>query len=110
MNRETFSRTKNTPITLEMFLKTSVDGFVAATLALYTIPKDMVQKLRSKGCKIFAIVGSDDDVFMRLLKETKDEMPEIELRILEGSDHWMIIEKPEEGLELLIDFLKKIGR
>jgi len=83
---------------------------VAATLALYTIPENVVQKLRSNRCKIFAIVGSEDDVFMRLLKETREEMPEIELRILEGSDHWMIIEKPKEGLDLLLDFLEKIGR
>jgi hypothetical protein len=33
-------------------------------------------------------VGSDhDDVFMRLLKETKEEMPKLKLRIFEGSDH-----------------------
>jgi hypothetical protein len=33
-------------------------------------------------------VGSDDDdVFMRLLKETKEEMSGLKLRILEGSDH-----------------------
>jgi pimeloyl-ACP methyl ester carboxylesterase len=66
------------------------------------------QRLRSNGTKILAIVGSDDDVFMRLLSETKEEMPEMELRILEGSDHWMIVEKPEEGLEMLVDFLKKM--
>lgn len=109
-SRDLFKNKKDADYFREMFLKTSVDGFVAATLALYTIPKDVVQKLQSTGCKIFAIVGSDDDVFMRLLKETKEEIPEIELRILEGSDHWLIIEKPEEGVELLIDFLKKIGR
>jgi hypothetical protein len=87
-----------------------VDGFVAATLALYTIPKDVVQRLRANGNKIFAIVGSNDDVFMRLLSETKEEMPEMELRILEESDHWMIIEKAEEGLAMLVDSLKKIGK
>jgi hypothetical protein len=90
-----------------MFTKTSVDGFVAATLAFYTIPTDVVQELRSNGTKMFAIVGSNDDTFMRLLSETKVEIPEMELKILEGSDHWMIIEKPEEGLELLVDFLEK---
>jgi pimeloyl-ACP methyl ester carboxylesterase len=109
-SRDLFKNKKHSDYFREMFLKTSVDGFVAATLALYTIPKDVVQKLQSTGCKIFAIVGSDDDVFMRLLKETKEEMPEIELRVIEGSDHWMIIEKPQEGLELLVDFLKRIGR
>jgi 3-oxoadipate enol-lactonase len=109
-SRDLFKNKKHSDFFREMFTKTTVDGFVAATLALYTIPKDAIQKLQSCGCKIFAIVGSDDDVFMRLLKETKEEIPEMELRILEGSDHWMIIEKPEEGLEMLVDFLKKIGR
>ena len=33
---------------------------------------------------------------MRLLKETKEEMPGLKLHILEGSDHWDIIEKPGE--------------
>jgi pimeloyl-ACP methyl ester carboxylesterase len=68
----------------EVFTKTSVDGFVAATLALYTIPNNVVEKLRSSGCKVFAIVGSDDEVFMRLLNETKEEMPEMELKVLVG--------------------------
>jgi 3-oxoadipate enol-lactonase len=107
-SRVLFKNKKHSDFFREMFTKTSVDGFIAATLALYTIPKDVVQRLRSNGTKILAIVGSDDDVFMRLLSETKEEMPEMELRILEGSDHWMIIEKPEEGLEMLVDFLKKM--
>ena len=94
-SRDLFKSKKNSDFFREMFTKTSVDGFVAATLALYTIPKDVIGKLRSSGCKIFALVGSDDDVFMRLLKETKEELPEMELKILEGSDHWMVVEKPE---------------
>jgi 3-oxoadipate enol-lactonase len=109
-SRDLFKSKEHSDYFREMFTKTSVDGFVAATIALYTIPKDVVQKLRSNGCKIFAIVGSDDDAFMRLLKETKEELPEMELRILEGSDHWMTIEKPKEGLEMLVDFLKTIGK
>lgn len=107
-SRDLFKNKKHSDFFKEMFTKTSVDGFVAATLALYTIPKDVVQKLRSNGTKILAIVGSDDDVFMRLLSETKEEIPEMELRIIEGSDHWMIIEKPEEGLEMLVEFLRRM--
>lgn len=109
-SKDLFKNKKHSDFFRDMFTKTSVDGFVAATLALYTIPKDVVQKLRSNGTRVFAIVGSHDDVFMRLLNETKEEIPEMELRILEGSDHWMIIEKPEEGLGMLVDFLKKIGK
>jgi 3-oxoadipate enol-lactonase len=94
----------------EVFTKTSVDGFVAATLALYTIPENVVEKLQSSNCKVFAIVGGDDDVFMRLLKETKEEIPEMELKILEDSDHWVIIEKPKEMYDILMRFLEKIER
>jgi 3-oxoadipate enol-lactonase len=94
----------------EVFTKTSVDGFVAATIALYTIPEDVVEKLQNSRCKVFAIVGSDDAVFMRLLKETKEEMPEMKLRVLEGSDHWVIIEKPKEMYDILMHFLEKIER
>jgi 3-oxoadipate enol-lactonase len=89
----------------EVFTKTSMEGVVAATIALYTIPEGVAEKLRSTKCRVLAIVGSEDDVFMRLLKETKVEVPEMELRIMEGSDHWMIIEKPDEMYDMLMDFL-----
>jgi pimeloyl-ACP methyl ester carboxylesterase len=59
---------------------------------------------------VFAIVGSDDDVFMRLLKETKEDMPVLELKVLEGCDHWMIIEKPDEMYDILMEFLGRIRR
>ena len=94
----------------DVFTKTSVDGFVAATIALYTIPEDVVERLQTSHCKVFAIVGSDDDVFMRLLKETKEELPEMELKVLDGSDHWVIIEKPKEMYDILMSFLGKIKK
>jgi pimeloyl-ACP methyl ester carboxylesterase len=83
---------------------------VAATIALYTIPEDVVEKLQTCHCKVFAIVGSDDDVFMRLLKETKEELPDMELKVLDGSDHWVIIEKPKEMYDILMSFLGKIKK
>jgi 3-oxoadipate enol-lactonase len=94
----------------DVLSKTSVNGLVAATIALYTIPENVVGKLQTSHCKVFAIVGSDDDVFMRLLKETKEEMPEMELKVLDGSDHWVIIEKPKEMYDILMSFLGKIKR
>jgi pimeloyl-ACP methyl ester carboxylesterase len=92
----------------DVFTKTSVEGFVAATIALYTVPENVVEKLQTSNCKVFAIVGSDDDVFTRLLKETKEEMPEMELKVLDGSDHWVIIEKPKEMYDILMNFLRKL--
>jgi len=94
----------------DVFIKTSVEGIVAATIALYTIPENVVTKLQASKCKVFAIVGSDDDddVFMRLLTETKKEMPDMELKVLDGSDHWVVIEKPKEMYNVLIEFLGRI--
>jgi pimeloyl-ACP methyl ester carboxylesterase len=68
----------------------------------------VVEKLQTSNCKVFAIVGSDDDVFTRLLKETKEEMPEMGLKVLDGSDHWVIIEKPKEMYDILMNFLRKL--
>jgi 3-oxoadipate enol-lactonase len=93
-----------------VFTKTSVDGFVASTVALYSIPEDAAGKLRMSGCKMLAIVGSDDSAFMRLSKETKEMVPEMELKVIEGSDHWVIIEKPKEMYDILMGFLDKTTR
>ncbi len=91
----------------EVFEKTSVEGFVAATLALYTIPGNVVERLRSSQVRVLAIVGSEDDVFMRLLKEVKEKIPDMELKVLDGADHWLIIEKPKEMYDILMNFLEK---
>lgn len=93
-----------------VFTKTSVEGFVAATVALYSIPEDAARKLRMSGCKMLAIVGSDDSAFMRLSKETKEMVPEMELKVIEGSDHWVIIEKPKEMYDILMGFLDRTIR
>jgi pimeloyl-ACP methyl ester carboxylesterase len=106
--RVLFKDKKHSDFFRDVFVKTSVEGIVAATIALYTIPENAVDKLQTSNCKVFAIVGSDDDVFMRLLKETKEEMPRLKLRILEGSDHWVIIEKPNELYDILMSFLGQI--
>src|ERR687898_1532755 len=108
--RDLLNDKRHSDLFREVFTKTSVDGFVAATIALYTIPENVVENLQTSRCKVFAIVGSDDDVFMRLLKETKEEMPEMELKVLDGSDHWVIIEKPKEMYDILMSFLGKIKR
>lgn len=108
--RDLFKNKKHSDFFREVFTKTSIEGMVAATIALYTIPEGVAKKLRSTGCRVLAIVGSEDDVFMRLLKETKAEVPEMELRILEGSDHWVIIEKPDEMYGMLAGFLKDVAK
>ncbi|MEP0824840.1 MAG: alpha/beta hydrolase [Nitrososphaera sp.] len=109
-SRDLFKDKKHSDFFRQVFTKTSVEGFVAATLALYTIPGNVVERLRSSNCKVFAIVGREDDTFMRLLKETSEEMPNLEVKVLEGSDHWVVIEKPDQLYDILIDFLSRINR
>lgn len=91
----------------DVFTKTSIDGFVAATIALYSIPEDLVFRLRETDCRMLGIVGSDDKVFMRLLKETKKEISRLDLKVLEGCDHWEVIERPKETYNILTQFLEK---
>jgi pimeloyl-ACP methyl ester carboxylesterase len=45
---------------------------------------------------------------MRLMQKMKEEIPRFELRIIEDSDHWVIVEHPEELDKALIEFLDKI--
>ncbi len=106
--RDLLKDKKHSDFFREVFTKTSVDGFVAATLALYTIPSNVIERLRSSSCKVFAIMGSDDDVFMRLLKEAKKDIPEMQLKFLDGSDHWVVIEKPVGMYDILMEFLEKM--
>jgi pimeloyl-ACP methyl ester carboxylesterase len=89
----------------QIFTKTSVEGFVAATNSLYSMPDDVTGSL--KDAKIFGIVGEGDDVFMRLMHKMKEEIPRFELRIIEDSDHWVIVEHPKDLDKALIEFLDK---
>ena len=102
-----WSSKKNAEFFRRVVTRTSVDGFVAATVALYSIPENLVRELRDANCKILAIIGGDDHVFKRLLKETKEELPELELQVLEGCDHWEVIERPDDTYEIVTEFLSK---
>ena len=105
-SEEAFKNDDNWNNFKQIFTKTSVEGFVAATNSLYSMPDDVTDSL--KDAKIFGIVGEGDDVFMRLMQKMKEEIPRFELRIIEDSDHWVIVEHPEELDKVLIEFLNKI--
>ena len=88
-----------------IFTKTSVEGFVAATNSLYSMPEDVTDSLRDANYKVFGIVGEGDEVFMRLMHKMKEEIPRFELEIIEDNDHWVIVEHPEEFDKAIIEFL-----
>jgi pimeloyl-ACP methyl ester carboxylesterase len=93
----------------EIFTKTSVEGFVAARNALRTMPDDINDVLRNADCKLYGIVGSDDEVFMNLKSKMKQEIPKFKLRIIEGEGHWLILHNPQALDKVLEEFLNEIN-
>lgn len=93
----------------EIFTKTSVEGFVAARNALRTMPDDINNVLRNADCKLYGIVGSDDEVFMNLKSKMKQEIPKFKLRIIEGEGHWLILHNPKALDKVLEEFLNEIN-
>ncbi len=95
----------------EIFTKTSVEGFVAATKALYTMPdgkEDVTLALKDSKIKLFGIVANDDRVFLNLMQDMKKDIPNLEIRVIDGCDHWMIVENPEAVDNALAEFLDNI--
>jgi pimeloyl-ACP methyl ester carboxylesterase len=92
----------------QIFTKTSVQGFVAATNSLYSMPIDVTTSLENANYGIFGIVGDGDIVFLRLMNKMRQEIPRFELRVIKDSDHWLIVEHPEELFSGISEFLDKI--
>ena len=93
----------------EIFTKTSVKGFIAARNALRTMPNDINNVLRNANCKLYGIVGSKDNVFMNLKNKMKKEIPNFNLKIIEGEGHWLILHNPIALDKVLEEFLNEIN-
>jgi pimeloyl-ACP methyl ester carboxylesterase len=92
----------------KIFTKTSVEGFVAATNALYTMPmgkEDATMALKNSRIRLFGVIAKDDDVFLKLMRDMKEDLPNLEIRVIDGCDHWMIVENPEAVDKALAEFL-----
>ena len=95
----------------EIFTKTSVEGFVAATKALYGMPdgeEDVTLALKDSKIKLFGIVANDDKVFLNLMQDMRKDIPDLEIKVIDECDHWMIVENPEAVDEALGEFLDTI--
>lgn len=109
--KKTFEDQKTWNYFKEIFTKTSVEGFVAATKALYTMPdgkEDVTLALKDGRIKLFGIVANDDRVFLKLMQDMKKDIPDLEIRVIYGCDHWMIVENPEAVDKALAEFLDTI--
>ena len=108
--KTTFADQKTWNYFKEMFTKTSVEGFVAATKALYTMPdgkeeEDVTLALKDTRIKLFGIVANDDRVFLKLMQDMKKDIPNLEVKVIDGCDHWMIVENPGAVDKALTEFL-----
>jgi 3-oxoadipate enol-lactonase len=89
----------------EIFTKTTVEGFIASRNALRTMPKDINNFLKNSDCKLFGIVGSEDDVFLNLKKTMKQDIPKFRFKIINGEGHWLILHNPVELDKAIEEFL-----
>ena len=94
----------------EIFTKTTVEGFIAARNSLRTMPEDINNFLKNSGCRLFGIVGSEDDVFLNLKKKMKQEIPKFRLKIINGEGHWLILHNPVELDTVIEKFLGEINK
>jgi 3-oxoadipate enol-lactonase len=109
--KKTFEDQKTWNYFKEIFTKTSVEGFVAATKALHSMPdgeEDVTLALKASQIKLFVIVANDDKVFLNLMQDMKKDIPNLEIKVIDECDHWMIVENPEAVDEALGEFLDTI--
>lgn len=109
--KKTFEDQKTWNYFKEIFTKTSVEGFVAATKALYSMPdgeEDVTLALKDSKIKLFGIVANDDKVFLNLMQDMRKDIPNLEIKVIDECDHWMIVENPEAVDETLGEFLDTI--
>ena len=90
--RNAFKNKKKRDTFTKIFTKTSVEGFAAATVALYSIPGNTTELLQNCNFRLFGIVGSDDNVFMKLMHQMQRKIPRLEIKVVGGGDHWLILE------------------
>lgn len=109
--KKTFEDQKTWNYFKEIFTKTSIEGFVAATKALYSMPdgeEDVTLALKDSKIKLFGIVANDDKVFQNLMQDMRKDIPDLEIKVIDECDHWMIVENPEAVDEALGEFLDTI--
>jgi pimeloyl-ACP methyl ester carboxylesterase len=100
--REAFRDTKKRETFTRIFTKTTVEGFSAATVALYSIPSTVSTALAKTSIPIAGIVGSDDEVFVKLMTQMQKTIPRMKLKVVKG-DHWVIVESHEAFDKALAD-------
>ena len=70
---------------------------------------DITLALKDADIQLFGIVGKEDKIFVQLMGKMKKDIPRFEIKVIEGCDHWLIVENPDEldkALEKFLDIVK----
>ena len=65
-------------------------------------------EIQNSKIKLFGIVANDDKVFLNLMQDMRKDIPDLEIKVIDECDHWMIVENPEAVDEALGEFLDAI--
>src|SRR5215211_6983920 len=67
--------------------------------------EDVTLALKDSKIKLFGIVTNDDKVFLNLMQDMKKDIPNLEIKVIDECDHWMIVENPKAVDKALAEFL-----
>ena len=70
--------------------------------------EDVTLALKDSKIKLFGTVANDDKVFLNLMQDMKKDIPNLEIKVIDECDHWMIVENPEALDKALAEFLDTI--
>lgn len=73
------------------------------------LPKNINRFLEKSDCKLFGIVGSEDDVFLNLKEIIKQEIPKFKYKIIYGEGHWLVLHNPVELDVAIEEFLSELN-
>jgi pimeloyl-ACP methyl ester carboxylesterase len=66
--------------------------------------EDVTLAFKDSKIKLFGIVANDDKVFLNLMQDMKKDIPNLEIKVIDECDHWMIVENPEAVDKALAEF------
>lgn len=86
-----------------------VYAYVASTLAC--LEHDALDRLGQIQCPTLVLAGQEDVLCsLRCSGEIAKRVPKAELKVLKGTSHFFLVQKPEETMGYILDFLKRAAR
>jgi pimeloyl-ACP methyl ester carboxylesterase len=70
--------------------------------------EDVTLAFKDSKIKLFGIVANDDKVFLNLMQDMKKDIPNLEIKVIDECDHWMIVENSKAVDKALAEFLDTI--